>query len=192
MDIREEILKLLRERGELSTSELVQYLKQPRHRVLKALNKLYFEGVVEPYKKNRRYYWRLASGYVAVAPIHFTAEPVLYIEGVIEPIYRRVQDRVDAFIFTHVKNKEYWLCDCDSGYYILTDQPVDGCNCKLRHAFGDRKLAMIYLPKELRFRYWKSYRYAEGDAEFVLLLPEEQDSEELRRKYETYAKGLIH
>lgn len=62
MELRDEILRLLRERGELTTSELVSLLKQPRHRVLKTLNKLYFEGVVEPFKKNRKYYWRLASG----------------------------------------------------------------------------------------------------------------------------------
>jgi hypothetical protein len=31
----------------------------------------------------------------------------------------------------------------------------------MRHAFGDRKLAMLYLPKELKFRYWKSYRYGD-------------------------------
>jgi hypothetical protein len=186
MELRDEILRLLRERGELTTSELVSLLKQPRHRVLKTLNKLYFEGVVEPFKKNRKYYWRLASGYVAVAPLHLTIEPVLYIEGMIEPIYRKVEDRVDTFIFTHVKNKVYWLCDCDVGYYVITDQPIEGCNCRMRHAFGDRKLAMLYLPKELKFRYWKSYRYGEGDAEFILLAPEEQDAPELVKKYETY------
>ncbi|ABL88799.1 family 453, possible regulatory protein [Pyrobaculum islandicum DSM 4184] len=186
MDLREEILRILRERGEVTTSELVNLLKQPRHKVLRVLNKLYFEGIIEPVKKNRKYYWRTATGYVAIMPIHFTVEPILYIEGVIEPIYRRVQDRVDAFIFTHVKNKEYWLCDCGVGYHILTDQPVDGCDCKMRHAFGDRRLAMLYLPKELRFRYWKSYRYAEEDIEYILLVPEEKDSPELIEKYESY------
>ncbi|AAL63601.1 winged helix-turn-helix domain-containing protein [Pyrobaculum aerophilum] len=186
MDIKERILTLLRERGELTTSELVELLNLPRHRVLRMLNKLYFEGLVEPYKKNRRYYWRLASGYAAIAPIHLSVEPVLYIEGIVEPIYRRVEDRIDSFIFTHVRNKEYWLCDCDVGYYILTDEPIIGCNCKLRHAFGDRKLAMLYLPKELRFRYWRSYRYGEGDVEFIILLPEERDSPELQKKFETY------
>ncbi|ACB39610.1 helix-turn-helix domain-containing protein [Pyrobaculum neutrophilum] len=186
MDLKEEVLRLLRERGEVTTTEIVNALKQPRHRVLKVLNKLYFEGAVEPVKKNRKYYWRLATGYVAVAPLHLSIEPVLYIEGVIEPIYRRVQDRVDAFIFTHVKNREYWLCDCGVGYSIVTDQPIEGCECKMRHAFGERKLAMLYLPKDLKFRYWRSYRYAEGDVEFIILLPEERDSPELVKKYETY------
>ncbi|MEM0484386.1 MAG: ArsR family transcriptional regulator, partial [Pyrobaculum sp.] len=51
MDIKERILTLLRERGELTTSELVELLNLPRHRVLRMLNKLYFEGLVEPYKK---------------------------------------------------------------------------------------------------------------------------------------------
>ncbi|MEM1598091.1 MAG: winged helix-turn-helix domain-containing protein [Pyrobaculum sp.] len=186
MDLKDAILKLLQERGELSTSDIVNILGQPRHRVLKTLNRLYFEGLVEPVKRNRKYYWRQATGYVSIAPIHLTTEPILYIEGVVEPIYRKVQDRIDTFIFTHVKNKEYWLCDCGVGYYIITDQPIDGCSCKLRHAFGERRLAMLYLPKELRFRYWKSYRYGEGDAEFIILLPEEQDSPDLVKKYESY------
>ncbi|MEM1571442.1 winged helix-turn-helix domain-containing protein [Pyrobaculum sp.] len=187
MDVREEILKLLKQRGDLTTTEIAELLRLPRHKVLKTLNRLYFEGVVEPYKKNRKYYWRLSSGYVAVAPLHFSIDPVLYIEGVMEPIYRKVQDRVDTFIFTHVKNKEYWLCECDTGFLILTDQPIEGCSCKLRHAFGERKLAMIYLPKELRFRFWKSYRYSEGDVEFVILMPDERDSPELQQKYLQYA-----
>jgi len=190
MELKEAILQLLREKGELTTSDIVAILGQPRHRVLKILNKLYFEGAVEPVKKNRKYYWRLASGYVAVAPLHFSIEPVLYIEGVVEPIYRRVDDRVDTFIFTRVRDKEYWTCDCSTGYYIISDQPIDGCSCKLRHAFGERKLAMIYLPKELRFRYWRSYRYAEGDVEFVILVPEDQDSPELVKKFESYSKEV--
>jgi DNA-binding MarR family transcriptional regulator len=186
MELKAEILRLLCERGEMTTSELAALLKQPRHKVLKVLNRLYFEGVVEPYKKNRKYYWRLASGRMAVAPIHFTTEAVFYIEGVTEPVYRKVGDRIDSFIFTHVKNREYWLCDCGVGYYIITDQEIEGCDCKLRHAFSERKLAMIYLPKELKFRYWKSYRYGEGDVEFIILVPEDQDSPELVKKYETY------
>ncbi|MEM0369950.1 MAG: winged helix-turn-helix domain-containing protein [Pyrobaculum sp.] len=190
MEIKSEILRLLRERGELTTSEIANLLGQPRHKVLRALNRLFFEGEVEPVKKNRKYYWKLSSGYMAVAPIHLSTEPILYIEGIIEPIYRKVQDRIDSFIFTHVKNREYWLCDCDVGYYIVTDSPIDGCNCKLRHAFGERKLAMLYLPRELKFRYWKSYRYGEGNVEFVLLVPSEEDSQDLVKKYETYLEKL--
>ncbi|MFN7105130.1 MAG: winged helix-turn-helix domain-containing protein [Pyrobaculum sp.] len=186
MDVGDAILRLLEERGELNTTEIIEALKLPRHKVLRELNKLYFKGLVEPVKKNRKYYWRRASGYMAAAPLHFTTESVLYIEGIIEPIYRKVDDRVDSFIFIHVKNREYWLCRCHDDYAILTDQPIDGCSCKLRHAFGERKLAMIYLPKELRFRYWKLYRYAEGDVEFIILMPEEKDSPELARKYEAY------
>ncbi len=180
------VLQLLRERGELTTIELAKLLNLPRHKVLKLLNKMYFEGLVEPVKKNRKYYWRPASGLVAIAPLHFTTEPVLYIEGAIEPIYRKVDDKVDSFIFVHVKNKEYWLCDCGADFYILTDQPIEGCSCRLKHAFGERRLSMIYIPRELRFRYWKSYRYAEGDTEYILLMPESRDSPELIEKHRTY------
>lgn len=188
MELRDAILRLLKERGELDTSELAALLGVPRHRVLRMLNKLYFEGLVEPVKKDRKYFWRISSGYVAIAPLHFTASPVFYIEGVIEPIYRKVQNRVDTFIFTHVKSKEYWMCDCGTGFYVLTDQPIEGCDCKLRHAFSERKLAMIYLTKEHRFRYWRSYRYSEDDVEFVILLPEEKDAPELVEKFRAYER----
>jgi hypothetical protein len=45
---------------------------------------------------------------------------------------------------------------------------------------------MIYLTGDLRFRYWRSYRYGENDAEFVLLMPEAEVSRELLEKYRRY------
>lgn len=185
MDIEEKLLGIIRERGEVSTSDLVRLTGIPRHKVLRVLNKLYFKGLVEPMKRSRRYLWRIASGEMAVFPVHMPLSSVLYIEGIVEPIYRRVGDRVDAFLFVHVKDQRYWLCDCGTGYFLLSNDKIDGCSCKLRHAFGERHLAMLYLTKDLRFRYWRSYRYGEEDAEFVVLVPGEV-SEELLRKYKKY------
>nr|KJR74109.1 MAG: CopY family transcriptional regulator [Thermoproteus sp. AZ2] len=189
MSFEERLLEIIRERGEVSTTELVNITGAPRHRVLRALNKLYFKGLVEPVKRSRKYLWRLATGEMAIFPVHTPLQQVLYIEGVVEPIYRRVDDRVDSFLFVHVKDKLYWLCDCGTGYLVLTDGKIDGCDCKLRHAFGERKLAMIYLTGDLRFKYWRSYRYGEEGVEFVVLTPEDKESPELLEKYRKYAEG---
>ncbi len=191
MDIEEKLLQIIKERGEVSTTELVQLTGYPRHRVLRALNKLYFKGLVEPVKRSRRYVWRLASGEMAVYPIHTPLVPILYLEGVVEPIYRRVEDRVDSFLFVHVKKDVYWLCDCGVGYYVISDERIDGCNCKLRHAFGERRLAMIYLTGDYRYRYWHSYRYGEEDVEFVVLVPDEKISPELLEKYKKYETAAV-
>ncbi len=186
MDIEEKLLQIIKERGEVSTSELVELTGLPRHKVLRILNKLYFKGLVEPVKRSRKYVWRLASGEMAVYPLHTPLSPVLYLEGVVEPIYRKVGNRVDSFLFVHVKKGAYWLCDCGTGYYVISDERIEGCECKLRHAFGERKLAMLYLTGDSRFRYWRSYRYGEGDVELIILLPEEKTSPELVEKYKRY------
>ncbi|MGC9117907.1 MAG: helix-turn-helix transcriptional regulator [Thermoproteus sp.] len=186
MDVEERVLQIIKERGEVSTTELVRLTGYPRHKVLRILNKLYFKGLVEPVKRSRKYLWRLASGEMAVYPVHTPLSPVLYLEGVVEPIYRKVENRVDSFLFVHVKSNRYWLCDCGTGYYVISDDSIEGCDCKLRHAFGERRLAMIYLTGDLRFRYWRSYRYGENDAEFILLVPEAEISKELLEKYKKY------
>lgn len=184
-----QIVWLLSNRGELTAAEIAEALGVPRHRVMKALRLLYFKGVVEPVKRGRGYYWRLAGGHMAVIPLHLTLRPVLYLEGVIEPVYRRSRGRVNAFIFVHVRGKTFWLCDCDTGYFIATDEPIAGCNCKMKHAFGSKKLGMIYLPRDLYFRYWRSYKYDNGDVEFVLLVPDSGNSPHLVHKYESYVRG---
>ncbi|MEL9991898.1 MAG: ArsR family transcriptional regulator [Thermoproteus sp.] len=186
MSLEERLLEIIRERGEVSTTELVQLTGLPRHRVLRALNKLYFKGLVEPVKRSRKYLWRISTGVMAIYPVHTPLSPILYLEGIVEPIYRRVENRVDAFLFVHVKRDVYWLCDCGVGYYIISDDKIEGCNCRLRHAFGERKLAMIYLTGDYRFRYWRSYRYGEDDVELVVLMPEEEISQELLEKYRRY------
>lgn len=190
MEVEERLLQIIKERGEASTSELVELTGYPRHKVLRALNKLYFKGLVEPIKRGRRYVWRLASGEMAIYPLHTPLSPILYLEGVVEPIYRRVGNRVDSFLFVHVKRDVYWLCDCGTGYYVISDERIEGCECKLRHAFGERRLAMLYLTGDNRFRYWRSYRYGEEDVEFVVLMPEDKTSQELVEKYKKYEEAV--
>lgn len=190
MSLEDELLKLIRERGGATTTELVKLTGQPRHKVLRALNKLYFKGLIEPIKRSRQYVWQPASGEMRIFPLHTPLTLIHYIEGVIEPIFRRVENRIDSFLFVHVRNETYWLCDCGAEFYVLTDDRIDGCNCKLRHAFGERRLAMIYLTGDLRFRYWHSYRYAEEDVEFIVLMPDPQISESLMEKYKKYTEEL--
>ncbi|MEZ0248156.1 MAG: helix-turn-helix domain-containing protein [Thermoproteus sp.] len=186
MSLEERLLGIIKERGEVSTTELVQLTGLPRHRVLRALNRLYFKGLVEPVKRSRKYLWRISTGVMAIYPVHTPLSPILYLEGIVEPIYRKVENRVDAFLFVRVKKEVYWLCDCGAGYYVISDDKIEGCSCKLRHAFGERKLAMIYLTGDYRFKYWRSYRYGEDDVELVVLVPEEEISQELLEKYRRY------
>ena len=188
MGMVDHILRVIREKGEASTAEIAEAVGASKQTVLRELYKMYVLGYVEPIKRGRRYYWRIAKP-MAINPIPLPNKPFVYMETHVEPVFRIVGDRVEAMVMVQVRDREYWLCRCVEDYYVITDREVGGCRCFRKRAFGGRRLAMIYIPRELATREWVVYRYEEDGAYIIVLVPG-TESERVKKKFEGYLKAV--
>jgi len=188
MGMIEQILRVIKERGEASTSEIAEAVGASKQTVLRELYKMYVLGYVEPIKRGRKYYWRIARP-MAVFPVPLPSSQFLYIEARIEPVFRVVRDRIEAMLMVQIRDREYTLCRCPGDVLLITDGEVQGCACSRKRAFGDRHLAMIYISREYATREWIVYRYEEEQGPYFIVLVPGEESDKIRRKYEEYVKA---